>query len=144
MAGYYAPLHNGLPVNPSLKFFLYHSRRAPGEPITAVGEIVRQARAFNASHGITGLLVFDGDRFCQFIEGPAEDIDALARRLEADRRHVAFTRVAEGTASARQYPSWRMGYANLDKSEFLSNLVTRPADESLRLLHETAGTLDIC
>lgn len=49
---------------------VYSSQLAPSVPAECVADIVRTARQFNAAHGITGLLVFDGQRFCQYLEGP--------------------------------------------------------------------------
>ena len=62
---------------------LYCSVLAPDQPIGIVGRIVSQARARNAQHRITGLLVFDGLRFCQHVEGSHDDVVALMRRMRS-------------------------------------------------------------
>ena len=61
-----------------------------------VGAIVSQARGRNAEHGITGLLVLDGLRFCQHLEGPREAVQALMQRIERDPRHVDVRIAYEG------------------------------------------------
>lgn len=67
---------------------LYCSLLAPDQPTEIVGQIVSRARARNATEGITGLLVFDGMRFCQHFEGPRRQVLGLLNRLEADPRHT--------------------------------------------------------
>jgi hypothetical protein len=70
----------------SLARLLYVSALAPGVPVTEVSRIVSAARQRNADDAITGLLVFDGDTFCQYVEGPPEAVEALLQRLHADPR----------------------------------------------------------
>jgi len=65
----------------------YCSVLAQDLPPNAVGAIVSQARARNAERKITGLLVFDGMRFCQHLEGPCDAVKALMRSIERDFRH---------------------------------------------------------
>jgi len=52
-----------------------------------VRRICEQSRANNLRDHITGLLVFDGHAFCQFVEGRERVIAALLARLEGDPRH---------------------------------------------------------
>ena len=73
---------------PELHQILYRSLLAPDHTPGVVGRIVGAARQRNASEGITGLLVFDGLRFCQHLEGPPDPVQRLMRRLQADRRHT--------------------------------------------------------
>ena len=74
--------------------------------------ICHQSRANNAHDGITGLLVFDGHAFCQFVEGPPDAIAALLERLERDPRHVKMRVLQHGPVGpGRRFPAWRLGYA---------------------------------
>ena len=66
------------------------------------------ARRLNALDGITGVLIFNGTRFLQIIEGAASAIDDLVDRLRADPRHSAFEIRDERTASERAFPDWSM------------------------------------
>ena len=77
-----------------------------------VDAICRQSRDNNARDDITGLLVFDGHAFCQFVEGPPRSIANLRERLERDLRHVAMRVLQFGaTGDRRRFPGWRLGYA---------------------------------
>jgi hypothetical protein len=61
-----------------------------------VAEIVRNARLRNQTEGISSLLVFDGWYFCQYIEGRAAAVCALAERIRADARHTDFRLLHQG------------------------------------------------
>jgi hypothetical protein len=71
-------------------------------------EIQRVARDLNGIDGISGLLIFDGTRFLQWIEGPPEAIDDLLERLRRDPRHSAFEIREEGRAEERLFGEWTM------------------------------------
>jgi len=77
-----------------------------------VRRICEQSRANNLRDHITGLLVFDGHAFCQFVEGRERVIAALLARLEGDPRHRHMRLLQFGPlAGARRFPIWRLGYA---------------------------------
>jgi len=128
----------------SLTTFFYHSRLLPEQDFSAVGAIIRTARRFNAVHGITGVLVFDGERFCQFIEGPTDAINNLIERLYADTRHIGLTRlVSEACVDERRFPNWSMAFATIDGARYMDELLGRAGSEVLRHLQDTIDTLDI-
>lgn len=130
-------------MSASLRHFFYFSRLSPDHNASCISAIVKTARGFNASHAITGILIFDGEIFCQYIEGPADDLGALVARLRADPRHVGFTALLDGVVVERLFPSWSMAYAALDDEHYLSELMTRPPQEALQHLRDTLSSLDV-
>jgi hypothetical protein len=70
--------------------------------------IHQTARHLNALDGITGLLVFDGARFLQIVEGSEEAIDNLVERLRRDVRHSAFEIRDQRLVQERSFPDWSM------------------------------------
>jgi hypothetical protein len=70
--------------------------------------IHQTARHLNALDGITGLLLFDGSRFLQIIEGSESAIDNLVERLRMDRRHSAFEIRDERFVDRRSFSGWSM------------------------------------
>jgi len=62
-----------------------------------IDSICHQSRANHARDDITGLLVFDGQAFCQFVEGPR---DAIAALLERDARHVKMRVLQHGPVAS--------------------------------------------
>ncbi|MEF7614615.1 BLUF domain-containing protein [Aquincola sp. MAHUQ-54] len=90
---------------------LYTSELEPGVPVSAIAHIVRLARARNAKEGITSVLVFDGARFCHYIEGPPDAVHALALRIAEDGRHTEFRRLHAATrVGPRRLPDHPMSY----------------------------------
>lgn len=106
----------------ALHEILYTSTLAPGQPPRSVGQIVSQARSRNASRHITGLLVFDGQHFCQHIEGPRDELLRLMSRIEQDARHVDVKVVYEGRLDTRRYQRFDLGYADVEGPTGLAEL----------------------
>jgi hypothetical protein len=91
------------------------SHLAPGRDFSGVAQILHVSRERNQPLGISGVLVFDGARFCQLIEGPRPQVVSLAQRIQADPRHTGFRVLFEGEdGSARLLPRWRTGYCEPD------------------------------
>lgn len=94
---------------------LFLSRLADACGYEVFARLVRLSRLNNAARGIGGCLLFDGQRFCQLIEGPEPAVSALWRRIADDTRHrdVAVlldrARPAPGQAAA-----WDYGYCGAD------------------------------
>lgn len=74
-----------------LQRFLYLSRLAHDQNSDTATEILRQSHPRNLADGITGALVFDGQRFCQLIEGQPAVVRELAARIAIDARHSDMT-----------------------------------------------------
>ena len=103
---------------------------------TSCGRICEQSRLNNLRDHITGLLVFDGQAFCQFVEGSEPGIAALRARLEVDPRHGNMRVLQFGPrAGSRRFPRWRLGYAySADPSAIARMRATR--DEAAILAFE--------
>ena len=126
-----------------MNLFAYHSTLADEYDASCVGAIIKTARTFNASHGVTGVLLFDGERFCQYIEGGAATLDALVERLHRDPRHQNVTTLLhEPLHEDRRYPDWSMAYCDVENS-IIDQMIIRAPHEALTLLKEKHLTLDI-
>jgi hypothetical protein len=91
-----------------LKSLAYTSRARLDLADSDLYDIHKEARQLNALDGITGLLVFDGARFLQIVEGSADAIDSLVERLRRDTRHAAFEIRDEREVAERSFPNWSM------------------------------------
>lgn len=90
---------------------LYVSRLAPGAAYAVVNDIAGYSRQANPRHGITGVLLFDGEHFGQLIEGSEADVTTLMTRIRADARHTDIVVLFSGVSgSARHTRVWRSGY----------------------------------
>jgi hypothetical protein len=96
-----------------LKTLTYTSRArldfTPGD----LADIQETARHLNALDGITGLLIFDGVRFLQIVEGSEEAVADLVERLRADSRHSAIEIRDERIVAERSFPDWSMELVNV-------------------------------
>lgn len=121
-----APLHYAAMSNPhpmaAFHEFLYCSVLAPDQPVTSVSKILAQARSLNAQRQITGLLVFDGMRFCQHFEGPRVEVQGLMERIARDVRHAQVQVVYQGPLAQRRYDGFDMGFAEPDEPDAIADL----------------------
>ncbi|VTU18665.1 Blue light- and temperature-regulated antirepressor YcgF [Variovorax sp. PBL-H6] len=122
---------------------LYCSLLAPDQPASVVGQIVARARARNAKEGITGLLVFDGMRFCQHFEGPRRNVLHLMERLDTDSRHVQMRVVYEGALLQRRYHAFDLGLAEVEDSEEFAVVEKFDGPEALASFLALRPRLDI-
>jgi hypothetical protein len=109
-------------IQPDLYELLYVSLIAPDTHGKGVARIAREARVNNTKNGITGLLVFDGERFAQHIEGHAQGVRKLFERIEADPRHTEVHVVQQGSSLVRKFPNFSMGFAEVGELELLESL----------------------
>jgi hypothetical protein len=86
----------------------YISSARPGICQIDVEAILRSSRANNARDAITGLLVHDGVRFLQALEGERVLVEAAFARIRVDPRHRAAVMLSEREIAARQFGSWAM------------------------------------
>lgn len=101
---------------------LYVSCLAPGQPLSVVAGIASAARAANRSMDITGLLVFDGQRFCQHLEGPRTGLLKLIERIRSDERHTEVEVLHHGRITARHYQNFSLAFSTLEDPEALARL----------------------
>jgi hypothetical protein len=78
------------------------------------------ALALNGIDGISGLLLFNGIHFLQWIEGPPDAIDELIERLRRDPRHSGFEIRDERMADERIFGGWSMQLVRVRTSFLLA------------------------
>ena len=121
---------------------IYVSTMAPTSPISVVASIAAMSRKLNALKGITGMLIFDGLRFCQQFEGNQEDVLALFERISRDPRHDAVTLIYHGPLQARRFKSFSLAFTSADDIEVLSRLEALKGHTGLAAFSELLPTLD--
>lgn len=97
-----------------LKTLTYTSRAALDLTEGDLHDILATARRLNSLEGITGLLVFNGVRFLQIVEGSEAAIDGLVARLRVDPRHTAFEIQDERFTDERFFADWSMELVKVD------------------------------
>lgn len=124
------------PARGSPDFFMtecysYVSVALPDLDPIVLSKIIVQSRGFNESNGITGVLLYDGHRFYQYIEGPKAALDDARLRIEQSRHHSDIEVLLEGTPrTPGAFPGWSLGYLLLDEPAHQMHAFVMPADHA--------------
>lgn len=122
---------------------LFISTLAPDAPISIVADITRKARLGNKERDITGLLIFDGMRFCEQAEGGQAEITALMERICDDPRHIDLAILHHGPLDERRFKGFSMGYAEVDDPEVLGRLERLKGQAALAAFAALLSGLDL-
>ncbi|RYY15719.1 MAG: BLUF domain-containing protein [Cytophagaceae bacterium] len=103
-----------------LYHIIYHSL-ASGDGMSpeALTELLRQARAYNQAHRLTGLLLYAAatKEFVQVLEGPRDEVELIYQKIARDERHKHAFVLNEETTAGRMFPDWRMGFVATDLND---------------------------
>lgn len=86
-----------------LERLVYRSRAAGEIGSLSLFNLLTQARKRNAQLDITGHLIFDGEYFTQWIEGPSAGVDALWQSLLKDDRHCEIMLITRTPIEERRF-----------------------------------------
>lgn len=78
--------------------------------VNDVAKLIDASRRKNAAMDITGALVFTGERFAQYIEGPVLAIASLLTCLECDERHRQMVVHFDHRYQERKFMGWSLAY----------------------------------
>ncbi|WP_447896930.1 BLUF domain-containing protein [Stenotrophomonas sepilia] len=103
-----------------LRAIAYASEAIPGLSMDHVDDLARAAAGFNFEAGVTGVLLYDGLRFLQYIEGPEDSINVVYSRILSARSHRELIELGRGRVSGRFFPDWSMRLLWVEASEIRS------------------------
>ena len=83
------------------------------ESIGNLAVILAESPRNNDRDGLTGALAAHRERYIQVVEGPAQTLDALLRRLESDPRHRHLILLGREPIPARLFGRWSMASARI-------------------------------
>jgi hypothetical protein len=93
-----------------MKSLLYISRATERASEAEVAKIIAAAQQRNRDVDLTGAIIFTGERFAQFLEGPPDALDAVMSSIARDDRHRDIKLLHVGRQSVRRFPDWEMAY----------------------------------
>jgi len=96
-----------------LHFLIYVSTTPAPMTRPAFDALLKQARSFNRTVGITGCLIYQDCCFIQMLEGKKEVVEALMEKVRLDPRHCGVRTVVEGPARRRNFVDWSMDFLDL-------------------------------
>jgi hypothetical protein len=127
----------------------YISTARQGLDEAATAALLAVSQRNNRRAGLTGLLLYDGVRFLQALEGEAEPLLATFARIKADSRHRACVELGRAEADARGFGDWDMAWQRVDAAgtrgtlvETVDRLVAQVPDPNTRALFASFARLD--
>ena len=109
--------------------------------------ILDRSRRNNEQLQVTGLLLFDGKRFLQALEGGQDVVEKIYARIRSDPRHRAPVRLSAGTVERRCFGDWAMAFHAVDSArrhdlmDHVDGLVAEVTDANLRALFSSFARL---
>jgi hypothetical protein len=98
---------------------LYISTARSTMDAAVLDSIIESSRIANRAKGLTGLLVFDGNRFLQYLEGDETAVRSLYAKIKADTRHYAVVTLRKSQGEKRQFVDWDMAIVSgISAAEF--------------------------
>ncbi|HEA4090889.1 TPA: BLUF domain-containing protein [Stenotrophomonas maltophilia] len=101
----------------SLHAIAYTSEARADLQATDLDRLLADATAFNrvaGVTGVTGVLMFDGARFLQHLEGPEDGIDSVFQRILNARSHGQLKVLCRAPVVQRVFPRWSMGTRRIE------------------------------
>jgi len=118
---------------------LYVSTLAPRHPPRVVAEIAGRARHVNAELDVTGLLIFDGQRFCQQLEGPQKSVLKLIERIRNDPRHVNVEVLHHGPLAGRRFQQFTLAFSTVEDVDALARMEQLDGEAALAAFEAVRG-----
>jgi Sensors of blue-light using FAD len=94
---------------------IYASLAVPSFRESDLPLLLEQARSHNATHDLTGMLLYIGGSFFQVLEGAADVVESLREKIRRDPRHSQFTLIINEPIAARDFSDWSMGFSMVDR-----------------------------
>ncbi|MDT3457341.1 BLUF domain-containing protein [Stenotrophomonas pavanii] len=80
-------------------------------------QVVDDAARFNRNAGVTGGLLFDGERFLQYLEGPEDGLSVSYSRVLGASSHNGVVELQRGRVGQRRLPFWPMKWLPVEPEE---------------------------
>jgi len=93
----------------NLAGIVYFSKATDFE-IEDLSDLAKRAGRNNKNLGVTGYLYYEKGTFLQYIEGEANIIQMLMKKIEEDPRHDVLKILKKENLSDRKFPTWDMQY----------------------------------
>ncbi len=143
--GWQSPFAKSVPPHGVLARVVYRSRAVKSLSAPELHDLTHGSQRRNGRHGITGLMLYDNNRFFQWLEGPAANVDRLMASIHADQRHTDVEVLNKESAEMRTFGSWSMKLASpvAAAAESLRDVIVPPPEivEDLHKRPEAAPAL---
>ena len=79
--------------------------------------LLELARTKNAATDVTGMLLYSERNFFQVLEGDAQVVDSLYKKISADERHSKVAKIIQEPISERAFGKWTMAYTGATREQ---------------------------
>jgi Sensors of blue-light using FAD len=79
--------------------------------------LLANAKKFNDSCGVTGVLIHHDGNFFQYLEGSAESVKIVYDRVLKSTSHYGIVEMLNSEVEQRHFSTWSMGFAEATKTE---------------------------
>lgn len=87
---------------------LVYASRSHDPSLQDLPAILEWSHRANPELEVTGVLCYLDGVYMQYLEGEENAVDALFKRIQADKRHRDVTRLERRLVSRRAFPEWSM------------------------------------
>ena len=101
-----------------------------------IAHLLKRARERNKEYGITGVLLYDGGNFMQYIEGPKNNLDVIYKIIQEDEQHTGIILVIREAIEKRQFGDWSMGFQTKEFEGYVGSPSERQLIEMILELPE--------
>lgn len=95
----------------------YVSRAVPSFSQDDFDKIVEVATVKNKNCGVTGIMLFHGGHFFQYLEGDKNNVMDIMAKILCDTRHYCVLIRSRGDIEERVFPNWSMRCKDLENGE---------------------------
>jgi hypothetical protein len=110
----------------------YTSRAVATRSEKDMEALCEQSTAHNRAIGVTGLLVHDGVKYIQLIEGEFTVVRDLMARIACDSRHDNIVYIINGPIAERAFANWDLACVgfrmNATRSKLLADVKAKVAN----------------
>lgn len=82
--------------------------------------LLLDARAFNQSLGVTGVLLYNSAAFFQYFEGDAAACETVLQRVQRSSQHHSVQVLVDQALPARVFSDWTMAFSQASESQVLA------------------------
>ncbi|WP_447785306.1 BLUF domain-containing protein [Stenotrophomonas bentonitica] len=100
-----------------LHVLVYCSQAIPGLTFDQIDDLAKDAAAHNAIAGVTGVLLTDGKRSLQYLEGPEEGLALAYSRIINATSHLGVIELGRTEGGPRRLPYWSMRWLPVETED---------------------------
>ena len=97
-------------IDSDLEAIVYVSSAVRLFSLEEVAHLLQRARERNEDYGVTGVLLYHGGNFMQYIEGPKDSLDVIYDIIKKDDKHTGIIVVSREVIERRQFDDWSMAF----------------------------------